>query len=57
MSDTINYKEYQKLSFKDIQTLLIVSEASAKRYLTDIKEHFKIDAVLYLHFKKYFKCG
>lgn len=56
MADTQNYKEFQKLSFKDIQTLLIVSEPTAKRYLGDIKLHFKIDAVLYIHFKKYFNC-
>lgn len=57
MADTYNYKEYQKLSFKDIQTLLTVSEASAKRYLSDIKNHFEINAVLFSHFKKYFKCS
>ncbi|GEL11817.1 hypothetical protein SAMN05192550_2807 [Flavobacterium glycines] len=55
MADTNNYKEFQKLSFKDIQSLMLVSEATAKKYLTDIKTHFCITIVTYSHFKQYIK--
>lgn len=50
------YTDYQKLSFKDIESLLItVSPQKAKQYLTDIKKEYEIKAVLFIHFKKYFK--
>lgn len=56
MTDTNNYKEFQKLSYKDIEKLLLtISERTAKQYLSDIKQFFKIDIVTYQHFKKYFK--
>jgi hypothetical protein len=56
MIDTNNYKDFQKLSYKDIESLLVtISETTAKRYLSDIKQHFNIDTVLYCHFKAYFK--
>lgn len=56
MNDTNNYKEFQKLSYKDIQKLLLaISERTAKQYLFDIKKFFQIDIVTYQHFKKYFK--
>lgn len=54
MADTKNYKEFQKLSWKDIQDLLIVTDATAQRYLTEIKEHFNVTVATYQHFKKYF---
>jgi len=50
------YSEYQKISYKDIEALLInVSEKTAKQYLTDIKKEFDIKIVLFSHFKTYFK--
>lgn len=55
MADTTNYKEFQKLSWKDLQSLLLVSDASAQRYLTEIKQHFNVTVLTYQHFKKYFK--
>jgi hypothetical protein len=56
MSNTTNYTDYQKLSFKDIEALLIsVSEKTAKQYLTDIKKELGLKTVLFLHFKQYFK--
>lgn len=55
MTDTQNYKAFQKLSWKDIQQLLIVSDSTAQRYLSDIKQTFNISIVTYNHFKKYFK--
>jgi hypothetical protein len=55
-TDTKNYKEFQKLSYKDIENLLItISERTAKQYLNDIKQHYQIDIVTYQHFKNYFK--
>ncbi|GIZ08488.1 hypothetical protein FUMI01_12150 [Flavobacterium sp. UMI-01] len=56
MADTNNYTELQKLSYKDIECLLIVSEATAKRYYNDIKTTYNLRAVLYKHFLQYFKC-
>lgn len=51
-----NYTEFQKLSYKDIEALLItVSECTAKKYFSDIKKQFNIDVVLFWHFKSYFK--
>jgi hypothetical protein len=55
MTDTKNYKAFQKLSWKDIQELLIVSDSTAQRYLNDIKQSYSISIVTYNHFKKYFK--
>lgn len=50
------YSDYQKLSHKDIETLLIsISTKTAKQYLTDIKKEFRIKIVLFSHFKSYFK--
>ena len=50
------YSEFQKISYKDIEALLInVSEKTAKQYLTDIKKEFGINIVLFNHFKSYFK--
>lgn len=55
MTDTNNYKAFQKLSWKDIQDLLLVSDSTAQRYLSDIKQNFDITIVTYSHFKNYFK--
>ncbi|MFV8344588.1 hypothetical protein [Flavobacterium sp. ZB4P13] len=56
MADTKNYTDYQKLSFKDIEYLLIsISESTAKQYLTDIKKEYGLKTVLFSHFKQYFK--
>lgn len=50
------YTEFQKLTHKDIELLLInVSPATAKQYLTDIKKEFQTPIVLFNHFKQYFK--
>jgi hypothetical protein len=50
------YTEYTKLSFKDIESLLItVSEQAARQYLSDIKKEYGLKAVLFCHFKQYFK--
>ena len=50
------YKNTQKLSFKDIEALLInVSPSTAKVYLNDIKKTYDIKIVLFIHFKTYFK--
>jgi hypothetical protein len=52
----LTYTEYTKLSFKDIERLLItVSEKTAKHYLTDIKKELNVKTVLFCHFKQYFK--
>jgi len=53
---TTNYTQFQKLSYKDIQSLLVnVSESNAKKILTDIKKQYCINSVLFSHFKLYFK--
>jgi hypothetical protein len=50
------YTEYTKLSFKDIESLLItVSTKTAKQYYTDIKKELDVKTVLFCHFKQYFK--
>lgn len=55
-TDTNNYKEFQKLSYKDIENLLFtISPRTAKQYLSDIKRHFNVSIVTYSHFKSYFK--
>lgn len=55
MADTLNFKPLQRITAKDIENLLIVSERTAKRYLSDIKSHFEITVVTYKHFTTYFK--
>ena len=56
MSDTTNYTDYTKLSYKDIESLLCtISSKTAQQYLTDIKNQYNTKHVLYFHFKKYFK--
>lgn len=45
--------ELQKITVKDCANYLNVSESTAKRYLRDIKEHFKIKIVTLKHLKKY----
>lgn len=56
MTDTNSYKDFQKLSYKDIEKLLItISERTAKQYFSDIKQFFQIELVTYQHFKIYFK--
>jgi response regulator of citrate/malate metabolism len=54
MADTINFQPHQKISAKDIANLLIVSEASAKRYMADIKKQYDITVITYKHYAKYF---
>jgi hypothetical protein len=55
MTDTTNYKDFQKLSAKDIQFLLItISIRTAETYLKEIKEHFETKIVTYKHFKNYY---
>ncbi|SHM72113.1 hypothetical protein [Flavobacterium xinjiangense] len=50
------YTDYQKISYKDIELLLVsVSEKTAQQYLRDIKKEFQISIVLFSHFKHYFK--
>lgn len=43
------------IRIKDLQVLLQVSERQAKRYYSDIKNHFNIKVVLMHHFEQYFK--
>lgn len=43
----------QKLTAKDCANLLNVSEATAKRYLSDMKQHFNTKIVTIKHLKKY----
>lgn len=50
-----NYTEFQKLSSKDIQSLLSVSESTSYLILKDIKQHYNLTSVLYYHFKNYYK--
>ncbi|WP_162128198.1 hypothetical protein [Flavobacterium phycosphaerae] len=58
MSDTTNYKPFQALSSKDIESLLFnISERTAQQYLTDIKRTYDLKVVTYYHFKMYFKIG
>jgi hypothetical protein len=55
-SNPNNYQEFQKLSYKDIENLLItISTRTAKQYLSDIKRHFNSPIVTFSHFKTYFK--
>lgn len=46
---------YQVIRAKDIENLMNVSNITAKRYISDIKAHFKIKLVLFRHYKEYFK--
>jgi hypothetical protein len=56
MTDTKNYTNTTKLSFKDIESLLTtISQETAKQYFTDIKKQYGLKVVLYCHFKDYFK--
>ena len=55
MADTLNYQPLQRITCKDIENLLIVSERTARRYLSDIRSHFEINVVTYKHFTTYFK--
>lgn len=56
MTDTANYKEFQKLTAKDICALFVsISERTAEHYLQDIKRHYGIKVVTFRHFKQYFK--
>lgn len=56
MPQTKSYTDFEKLSFKDIEFLLVnVSEKTAQQYMTDIKNHFSTPIVLFFHFKQYFK--
>ncbi len=55
MADTINYQPLQRITCKDIQNLLIVSQATAQRYFADIKNSYGIEVVTYKHFTTYFK--
>lgn len=51
-----NYTDYTKLSYKDIESLLMtISTKTAQQYLTDIKKQYEIKDVLFFHFKRYFK--
>lgn len=50
------YHDFQKLTHKDIESLLIsVSTKTAQQYLTDIKKEYGLKIVLFSHFKRYFK--
>lgn len=49
-----NYKPFQRLTAKDLSTILVISETTAKRYLKDIKLHFAVVVVTYQHFLTYF---
>lgn len=55
MVDTSNYQPQQRISYKDIMQLMIVSEASAKRYFADIKGTLALRVVTYKHYTEYFK--
>lgn len=56
MSDTTNYVKTQRLTAKDIESLLIsVSPRTAQQYYTDIKNAYDIKLVTYYHFCDYFK--
>lgn len=55
MVDTCNYQPHQRISYKDIMQLMIVSESSARRYFADIKETLALQVVTYKHYTDYFK--
>lgn len=50
------YTGTSKLTFQDLIFLLEVGAGTAKKYLRDIKDQYKIPIVLYCHFKLYFNC-
>lgn len=45
--------DLQKLTVKDCAEQLKVSERTAQKYLSDIKEHFKTKIVTMEHLKRY----
>ena len=50
------YSDLTKIGSKDLELLLIsISERTSRLYLKEIKEHFQIKVVLFIHFKQYFK--
>ena len=56
MTNLKTYSDFQKITHKDIETLLIsISTKTAQQYLTDIKKEYGLKIVLFEHFKKYFK--
>lgn len=50
----VKYAPTQQIRCKDIQSLLQVSEATAKRYMRDIKQQYGIAVITYNHYAKYF---
>lgn len=51
----MDFKEYKIIRIKDLQSLLYVSETTAKSIFKDIKQHYEINTILFIHFKQYFK--
>ena len=47
--------DFNILRTKDLAQLLNVQQTAAKAYLRDIKEAFGVTAVMFIHFKRYFK--
>lgn len=55
MNANIIKNEFKKMTFKDIQNSLEVSECTAKKILKDIKNEYDIKIVTYRHLKMYLK--
>lgn len=55
MNDTLNYSPFQILTNKDISNIIGMSEATAKRYASDIKLNYNITKITYAHLKDYLK--
>jgi len=49
-----NTVEFHKITYKDIENYMNVSERTAKRYFSDIKEEYNLRAVCLQHFLNYF---
>ena len=55
MKTAKTYLPTQRLTYEDIQDLLIVAPRTARGYIKDIREEYDIKVVCYFHFLKYFK--
>jgi len=54
-NDDSIFKDFRKLSIKDIQLLSECSESTAKRIKKSIKDEFQLKTcLLFIHYKMYF---
>jgi hypothetical protein len=53
--ENIKAKRYNRITYKDLMSLMDIQETAAKKYIRDMREHYAVPILMVCHFFEYFK--